>query len=114
MNFPRYKAGPVEYWIAEAATQFVNGFIDGIGGGTLAGAGTGVAATSAGLWAGADWITQILIPIFGITMGGLGQAFKRVVVWHHNNPFPNPWPTPTGTTAAPFEKQTPAKTEGQT
>lgn len=102
MNFPRYKAGPVEYWLAAALTEFVNGFIGGLGGGALAGAGTGVAAHSTGLWSGADWITQILVPAFGVTIAALGNAFKHVVVWHHGNPFPNPWPAPSGNTPAPF------------
>lgn len=103
MNFPRYRAGPVEYWVAEAATQFVNGFISGLGGGAIAGAGTGVAASSTGLWAGSDWITQILVAAFGATLAAMGQGFKQVIVWHHNNEFPNPWPRPTGTTPPPFE-----------
>lgn len=114
MNFPRYKAGPVMHWVTEACTELVNGFIAGLGIGGIAGASTGVAASSTGLWSGADWITQALVPIFGMTVAALSNAMKQFIVWHHNHPFPNPWPPPTGTTAAPFEKQTPAKTEGQT
>lgn len=105
MNFPRYKAGPVEYWLAEAATQFVNGFISGLKGGTLAGAGTGVAAASTGLWAGADWITQILVPAFGATVAALGHGFGQFIVWHHSHEFPNPFPRPTGNTPPPFEQK---------
>lgn len=102
MPFPRYKAGPIEYWLAEAATQFVNGFISGLGGGAIAGASTGVAASSTGLWAGADWITQVLVPVFGATIAALGHGFKAVVVWHHHNPIPNPFPQPTGNTNPPI------------
>lgn len=101
-RWPRYKAGAVEYWIAEAGTVFVNGFLAGVGGGALAGAGSGVAASSTGLWAGADWLTQVLIAACGATVAALGQAFKAFVVWHHDNPFPNPWPRPTGNTNPPF------------
>jgi hypothetical protein len=105
MNFPKYRAGPVEYWLAEAGTVFVNGFISGLGGGSIAAAGSGVAASSAGLWSGADWMTQVLIVVFGATVAALGQAFKAVIVWHHSNAFPNPWPKPTGNTPPPFAPQ---------
>lgn len=107
MSFPRYKAGPVEYWLAEAATQFVNGFISGLGGGALAGTGTSIAATSTGLWVGDGYITQILVGVFGMVVAALGSAFKQVIVWHHQNPFPNPWPRPTGTTQPPFPEPKP-------
>lgn len=107
MSFPRYRAGPVEYWLAEAATEFVNGFLSGLGGGALAGAGTGVAASSTGLWAGSDWVTQILVAAFGATVAALGQAFKAFVVWHHNHPFPNPFFQKTGDSS---DSRTPAST----
>lgn len=98
---PRYKAGRVEYWLAEAATEFLNGFISGLGGGALAGAGTGVAATSAGLWTGDGYLTQILVAAFGMTVAALGNAFKHFVVWHHSHPFPNPYPRPADVPATP-------------
>lgn len=99
---PRYKAGPVEYWLAEMLTEFINGFIGGLGGGALAGTGTSVAAVSTGLWVGDGYLTQILVGAFGMVVAALGNAFKAVVVWHHNHPFPNPFPRPTGTTNPPF------------
>lgn len=107
MKWPTYKAGPVEFWLAAAGTEFINGFLSGLGGGAIAGASTGVAASSTGLWSGSDWITQILVPVFGMTMAGLGNAFKQFIVWHHSNPVPNPWTKPTGTTNPPFPPTNP-------
>ena len=50
MNFPKYKAGPVEYWLAEAVTQFINGALAGFKIGATVGvsSGGGVAATDLG------------------------------------------------------------------
>lgn len=96
--WPKFKGDPVSYWLAAGLTEFVNGFIGGMGGGALAGAGTGVAASSTGLWQGGEWLTQILVAAFGMTVAALGNAFKQFVVWHHANPMPNPWPAPAGGT----------------
>jgi len=103
MNFlPRYKAGVVDYWFAEAITQFVNGFISGIGGGTFVGGGTAIAASQTGATSGVDWFTHAGVAAGGIGLTAIGNGVKRVIVWHNDNPFPNPWPRPTGDTQAPF------------
>lgn len=109
LNLPRYRAGPVEYWLAEAGTQFVNGFIGGLGGGALAGVGAGAAASSQGLWSGGTLVDQLLIPAYGATIAGIGHGFKQFIVWHHEHPFPNPWAQPTGSTLVPFESKTDQK-----
>jgi hypothetical protein len=46
MNPFKYIPGPVDYWLAAALTEFINGFIAGLGGGSVVGAGMG--ATTAG------------------------------------------------------------------
>lgn len=94
MTFPRYKPGPVEYWLAAAFTEFVNGCIAGAGSGCFVGAGTGgAAATPVG-----DALTPSqkgLMTIAAVLLTMAGNGVKRVVVWHDSNPFPNPYPKPT-------------------
>ncbi len=106
MNLPRYKAGPVEFWLAEAFTQFINGFIAGWKHGVGTGAGTGILTGTTDVAANMTALQQITVSagatIFAMVMNGLTQ----VTDWHKDNPFPNPWPKPSGTTNAPFATST--------
>lgn len=108
MNFPTYKAGPVEYWIGEAMTQFVNGFIAGWKHAVGTGASTGI--LTGGIIPGTNEAAQHLSQTQQILVSA-GAAFaamfmsgvSQVSSWHENgNPFPNPWPKPTGNTTPPF------------
>jgi hypothetical protein len=95
MNLPKYRAGPVEFWMSEAATQFINGFIAsfkiGASVGVISGGG-GVAATQMG-----EKISPLLNGLFAVggilatcAAGGIAQVHE----WHKTNPFPNPYPKP--------------------
>lgn len=106
MNFPRYKAGPVEFWLAAAFTEFVNGFIAGLGGGTVVGAGVGATTAGTSLGSGLTALNQVFLSLVSVGLAAGGNGVKRVIVWHDQNPFPNPWPKPTGTTNAPFSTST--------
>jgi hypothetical protein len=97
-----YKAGPVEFWLTEAATQFINGFIAGWKHGVGTGAGTGaLTGANPDLAAALTAWQQILISggatLLAMFMSGMTQVSR----WHETNPFPNPYPAPGGTTA-PF------------
>jgi hypothetical protein len=95
MRFPTYKVGPIEYWLAEAATQFINGAISGVKLGGLIGGGTGVTGNMASLTADLPAFKQVLIAVSGflVTMAASGVA--AVSDWHRNgNPFPNVMPKP--------------------
>lgn len=94
MNFPKYKAGPVEYWLAAAITEFINGFLAGLGGGSFAGISTGAATASTELGASLSPGKQLALSLVALVATAAGNGLKRVVVWHNQNPFPNPWPAP--------------------
>lgn len=101
--WPRYKAGPVEYWLAEAITQFLNGFIAGWKQGVGTGAGTGaISGLNPQLAANLTAWQQIMLSggatICAMMFNGANQ-FSR---WHETNPFPNPWPPPSGNTNPPI------------
>lgn len=94
MNFPRYKAGPIEYWLCEALTQFINGAISGFKIGASVGvfSGGGVAASDLG-----DKVSPLfnsLISVAGIALTCLGSGLARFHDWHKTNEIPNPWPKP--------------------
>lgn len=102
MNFPRYRAGPVEYWLGEAFTEFVNGFIKGWGAGIGTGVTTGTltGTTSAGMDMTA--LNQVLISAVGVIGAMAGSGINQVWHWHQTgHAFPNPW-KPTGNTPPPF------------
>jgi hypothetical protein len=94
VNFPKYKAGPVEFWLSEAATQFVNGAIAGFKTGATVGvfSGGGVAAS--------DFANRVspfmnaLIAVGGILATCTAAGINRVIDWHKSNEFPNPYPKP--------------------
>lgn len=95
MSFLGYKAGPVDYWLAEAATQFINGALSGIKLGGLIGGGTGVSASVSSIGDGMPAFKQVLLAVSGflVTMAASGVA--QVSKWHeNNNPFPNPFKPP--------------------
>lgn len=103
MNIPRYKAGPVEYWIGAAVTEFINGAIDGISLGGLVGGGTGGLTAFSGLGETLPAFKQVLLAISGFAATMVATGVRRVSTWHANgNPFPNPWPSPVGNTNPPF------------
>lgn len=94
MQFPKYKPGPVEYWLAAAATEFINGFIAGLGGGSFAGIGTGAATATTELGASMPPLKQITLSLVAIVATAAGNGIKRVIVWHDQHPFPNPYTPP--------------------
>lgn len=103
MKFPTYKAGPVEYWIGEAITEFANGCIDGLGVGGIVGGGTGATTAFSDLGQSMSPAKQVLLAIAGFGATLLGNGIKRFTIWHANNhPFPNPWPKSIDTTTPPF------------
>lgn len=102
MNFPRYKAGPVEFWIGEAITEFINGFIDGWGGASGAGVGTGVVTGTTSLGHDMSGLEQVLIAGVSALSSLILAGVQAVYVWHKDHRFPNPWPTSTGTTNPPI------------
>lgn len=102
MTFPKFQHTPVSLWLAEAATEFVNGFIDGWGGAAGAGAGTGVITGTTSLGHDMSGVEQVLIS--GVSAGAslLLAGIQAVYVWHKTHRFPNPWPASTGNTLPPF------------
>lgn len=103
MNIPRYKAGPIEYWLAEAATQFINGALAGIKLGGLIGGGTGVSTSLSVIGDDLTAVKQIAVAVSGFLVTMAASGIAQVSRWHENgNPVPNPWPKPTGNTHPPF------------
>lgn len=95
MNWPKYKQGPVEYWLWEAGTQFINGALAGIKLGGLIGGGTGVTGNIASITADLSAWKQVMVAVSGflVTMAASGVA--QVSDWHKSgHPFPNPYPAP--------------------
>lgn len=109
MNWlPKYRAGPVEFWLGEAFTEFVNGFIAGWKHGVGTGAGTGV--LTGGVIPGTEQIPQsmtawqqILVSAGATVLAMVMNGITQMTDWHKTNPFPNPWGKPTGNTPAPFD-----------
>jgi hypothetical protein len=99
MTFPRFKAGPVEYWLGGAITEFINGFIAGLGGGSVVGAGMGATTAGTSLGEGLSALNQVGLALASAALAAAGNGMKRVIVWHNSNPFPNPWLKPTATPA---------------
>lgn len=94
MNFPKYKAGPVVYWLSAAATTFLNGFINGLGGGSFTGLGVGATTANTEIGANMSPLKQVLLAIATVAVAAVGSGFKEVIIWHKSNPFPNPYPAP--------------------
>lgn len=103
MNFPRYKLGPIEYWLAEAGTQFVNGALEGIKLGGLIGGGTGLAGNMTSVTADLPAIKQVMVAVSGFLVTMAANGVAKVSDWHRNgNPFPNPFPKPNDTPNPPI------------
>lgn len=95
MNLPRYRAGPIEYWLSEAATQFLNGALSGVKLGGLIGGGTGASASFSSIADGMPPFKQVLLAISGFLVTMAASGIVAVSDWHRNgNPFPNPFPKP--------------------
>lgn len=93
MELPTYKAGPVEYWLTEAATQFINGALGGIKLGGLIGGGTGVTTNMASITTDLSAPKQLLVAVSGFLVTMFAAGIAQVSTWHqNNNPFPNPYP----------------------
>lgn len=92
MNFLKYTPGPIFYWFAAAVTEFINGCIAGVGGGSLVGVGMGATTATTELGNGMSAFHQIILSVASAALAALGNGCKRVIVWHGSgNPFPNPW-----------------------
>lgn len=102
MNWPRYKAGPVEFWLAEAFTEFVNSFIDGWGAGVGTGGVTGALTGTTEVGIDMTALHQVWISAAAIIGAMAGNGLHGVYVWRKTHPFPNPWPSSTGNTTPPF------------
>jgi hypothetical protein len=75
----------IVWWLSEAGTMFVNGFIAGFLPGLAVG---GTAAASSDTMDPQQLTTQAAI---GFVLAAASNGVKRVVVWHDKNPFPNPF-----------------------
>lgn len=72
-------------WLTDAVTMFVNGFVSGIGSGTIVG---GAAAASS------DVMDPQILSVraaIGLVIAASAHGIKRVVVWQDAHPFPNPF-----------------------
>lgn len=90
-----YRPGPVDLWLWAALTQFVNGFIAGLGGASVAGLGVGTTTATTDLGATLGAWQQLALSLAALVASAIGNGVKRVVIWHDSNPFPNPFPAPT-------------------
>ena len=104
MNFPRYKAGPVEFWLAQALTEFINGFIAGWKHGVGTGAGTGVLTGTTDMAANLTALQQIMVSVGATVLAMVMNGITQVSDWHKTNLFPNPWSRAT-TTTPPFPNE---------
>lgn len=91
----KYKPGPVDLWLWAALTEFINGFIAGLGGGSFAGLGTGTATAATELGTSLPPLKQVTLALVAIAATATGNGIKRVIVWHDQHPFPNPIQPPT-------------------
>lgn len=95
LPFSKPQLGALWYWATEALTEFCNGCIAGIGGGSLVGVGTAGVTVGTPVGSGMSALNQIYLAASGLVLSMLGNGIKRVVVWHSNgHPMPNPWPKP--------------------
>lgn len=72
-------------WVTDAATVGVNGFVSGLGAGTIVG-GTAAATTDV-----SDPQTITMNAAIGLLIAAVANGVKRIVVWHDSNPIPNPF-----------------------
>ncbi|MBC7367556.1 MAG: hypothetical protein H7343_12245 [Undibacterium sp.] len=84
---------PLSTWCAEAFTVFANGVVAGLGGGGLAGAGTGL-LTATPVGAGLTPDHKLIAAIAAAILSAAGNGLKRLLVWHDAHPLPNPFTAP--------------------
>lgn len=108
MSFPKYKAGPVEYWLAEAATQFLNGAIAGFKIGAVGGGGGGIGLAASPVGDKISPLTNALVTIAGIAVICAAAGAARFHDWHKANEFPNPYPKPSTLTPTADQPKNPA------
>lgn len=106
MKLPLFQHTPVSLWLTRAATEFVNGTIDGWGAASGAGAGTGIITGTTTLGHDMSGIEQVLISATSTASSLFLSGIQSVYVWHKTNRFPNPWPEKTGETKPPFPTPT--------
>ena len=75
-------------WTSDAVTVLANGILSGLGGGTVAGAGTGAVSVQI---EGGMTHNGMTVALATIALSALGNGLKRVVVWHDSHPIPNPY-----------------------
>lgn len=79
-------------WLGAAMTEFINGTIAGIGGGSAVGVGMGATTATTELGAGMTSTHQVWLALASGALAACGNGIKRVIVWHGtDHPFPNPW-----------------------
>ena len=74
-------------WASDAAVEFVNGCIRGIGAGTGGGVIVGGMSAYSGTHDPQPLSCAAALGFLGFM---LSNGMKAVVVWHHANPLPNP------------------------
>jgi len=76
-------------WLTDAATVFANGFVSGLI------AGSAVGGTAAATSEYSDPQVLSMKAAVGVLISCVANAVKHLVVWHSNNPIPNPFRAPT-------------------
>lgn len=94
MNLPRYRPGPVEYWLTEAGTQFINGAIAGFKIGATVGVSSGGGVAASDLGTKVSPLVNALIAMGSILITCAACGLNRFADWHKTNEFPNPYPRP--------------------
>lgn len=75
-------------WCTDAATVFSNGFVSGL----IAGSAVGGASAATSEYTDAQYLS--VKAAIGVLVSCVANAIKHVVVWHSNNPIPNPFRAP--------------------
>jgi hypothetical protein len=72
----------LQFWLSQAVTMFANGFVSGLGAGSVAGGAAATASTSG---------QRLLYTVGAIVLTAAANGCKRVLIWHDANPIPNPF-----------------------
>ena len=75
-------------WCTDAATMFANWFVSGLI------AGSAIGGTAAATSEYSDPQVLSVKAALGVLISCVANAIKHVVVWHSNNPIPNPFRQP--------------------
>ena len=98
MTFPKYRPGPVEYWLAAAATEFINGAIKGTKTGLVLGGGAGVGSSALPETDHVLTPTHKALIAVAVFLGMMVvNGWHAVVDYRDKVPFPNPFPPPSDT-----------------